>query len=141
MVTVATGDSAKLIHTETFESVTDLSEKQFYFVKLSSDRRIALSNGQANYSVGVLLDNPSGTSASPKEGLVLVSGRCKVIAGGNLAAGNQIKVDSSGRAIVAATGTAEFIVGVVIEAVGTITAGESVECLINCQNAQLTAAA
>jgi hypothetical protein len=140
MVTAAVTPTNKLVLTDSFETVTDLAGKQFYFVKISADRRVALSDGGANYSIGVLMDEATGTTAIPKDVQVLVAGRVKVVAGADITAGNQIKVDTSGRAVSATPGgTTDFIVGVCTEATGTINAGELVECYINCLNATRTA--
>jgi hypothetical protein len=94
---------------------TNLSAKEFYLVKLTSERKIELaSTGEAAF----ILYEPNGTEAEYNEGIrpygTIVAGseRQKVILGGVVAVGNQLECNSEGKAIKASNG---IIIGVALE--------------------------
>ncbi len=87
--------------TKTYPAGSDLSAKQFYFVKLSSGN-LALCDTAGEQAIGVLQDAPS---ASGRSGSVAVLGRTKVIAGAAVSAGARVKTDTAGKAITATAAT------------------------------------
>ena len=94
---------------------SDLSAKQFYLVKLSAARTVALASAAADAVIGVLQDKPA---ASGRAALVRVHGLSKVVAGGTIAAGDRLTSDTAGKAIVqaASAGVNNGIVGIAVEA-------------------------
>ena len=82
----------------------DLSASQFCFMNIDAAGRIALpsANGDA---VGVLQDKPDAIDRAGEVGMLEASLRLKVIAAGTITAGNKIKTDAAGKALVATTGT------------------------------------
>lgn len=95
------------------EAGQDLSTKQFYIVKLASDGQIDPAGAANTQSEGVLQNDPS---AAGREALVCVAGVTKVVAGEAIAVGDSIATDTSGKAVVAASG--EFILGKALTAAG-----------------------
>ena len=91
------------------EASTDLSSYQYRFVKLSTTQLALCGDGQN--AIGVLLNDPA---AQARAGNVMVgSGVTKVVAGGNVTAGDLISSDASGRAVTAVSG--DFLLGHALE--------------------------
>jgi hypothetical protein len=90
----------------TREAGSDLSTKQFYFVKVSSDGQFDLC-GDGALAYGVLQDAPA---AAGEAASIAIAGEVKVIAGGNIAAGDKVACNADGKAVAAASG--DFILGV-----------------------------
>lgn len=88
---------------------TDLSTKQYYFVKLTNSSgtgRAALA-GDGDHAIGVLQNKPD---AANEVATVAFSGISKVVAGGTITAGQYVASDTNGAAVVAATG--DIVIGV-----------------------------
>jgi hypothetical protein len=80
------------------ETATDLSAKQYLFVKIDTNERLVLS-GSGDSSTGILQDTPLGTSTVPVAAKVRVLGASKLILGGTVSAGDFLKPDSSGKGV------------------------------------------
>lgn len=106
------------LETRSVNAASDLSTKQFYFVKLDSSGNITLA-GNGDWAYGVLQNKPA---AAGRAGIVAVAGVTKVVAGAAITAGTDIGIDSSGRAV--PTGTGDTVVGIARDTVSN--AGEIV---------------
>ena len=82
-------------------AAADLRTKQFYFVKLDSNGKVALCSAAGERAYGVLQNKPNTDEAA----VVRVFGRSYVVAGGTIAAAGMIKTDANGKAAAAAAGT------------------------------------
>lgn len=82
----------------------DLSASQFCFVALDGNGRIALPSAGAD-CVGVLQDKPDALDRAGQVGMLNMSGRLKVISAAVITAGQKVKADAAGKALVATTGT------------------------------------
>lgn len=90
----------------------DLSDEQFYFVKVNSDGEIELA-GDGEAAVGVLQNKPGeATEAEGEAASVRVYGISKVAAGEAIDPGEEVAADSDGKAKVATTG--DRILGVAL---------------------------
>ena len=93
----------------TFIAGESLTAAQFLFVTLESDGQIDLADGAGEQCIGVLENDP----ATGGEATVTVSGKCRVKAGGTIAAGAAIATDTAGKA--ATAGTGNVIMGYALE--------------------------
>lgn len=81
---------------------SDLSAKQFLFVKLdSSGNAVVAGDGEA--ASGVLQDKPDGSSVATA-GMVGIAGVTMITYGGNVTAGDYLTSDTNGKAVKAGTG-------------------------------------
>ncbi len=129
---VAQGPSQKHILTETFDADADLSTKQFYFVKMTTNpREIGVCSAATDRPIGILQNKPD---AAGKGAEVMVIGRSKVNSDAALNEGDAIGPSADGQAIAKAQTTAgdttEYVGGTVIAASGA--AGEMAEAGIQC---------
>jgi hypothetical protein len=87
----------------------DLSAKQFRFVKASGNATVDVCAAITDKLIGVLQDNP--TSGQPAN--VVGFGVSKVVAGGNVTAGDVVGTDNQGRAVTIVPGsdTTQYIGG------------------------------
>lgn len=102
------------LQTITMKAAADLSDEQFYFVKMSDDFKVALCSVDGELPLGVLQDTPS---AAGRECSVAYGGVTKVVLGETVTAGEEAKVSSAGKAIGASTGTTagDHVVGQFLE--------------------------
>jgi len=80
-------------------TITDLSAKQFYAVKLDTATAftVAAISAVTNRPFGILQDNPKGTATARLAANVALFGVCKAIAGtGGWTRGDRLGVDSAG---------------------------------------------
>jgi hypothetical protein len=108
-----------------------LSAKQFHFVKLASATTVNVCDAITDKPIGILQNTPtSGQSAE-----IAIFGISKVVADGNLTAGNIIGTssDSQADAITSGTDTTVFVMGQAIEAAA---AGNIVTMFLNPSNAR-----
>jgi len=80
-------------------TITDLSAKQFYAVKLDTSNAytVAAITAVTDRPYGILQDNPKGTSTARLAANVATIGFCKAIAGtGGWTRGDRLGVDSAG---------------------------------------------
>ena len=85
----------KAVWTETFVAENALADYQYHGMELSGDRQVDVMDADTDKPVGVLLNTPG----SGEEALVCVMGRTPVVFGETVAAGAQIRFDSSGHAM------------------------------------------
>lgn len=85
----------------------DLSASQFRFVTLNASGQLALPAAGAD-AIGVLQDKPDAVGRAGLVGLLVGSGRLKVVAAATLVPGNKVQSDATGAAIVALTGDREL---------------------------------
>jgi hypothetical protein len=119
----------KKIFTETFEADEDLSDYQYHGVTMSDDRKVDLQDANTDIPCGILQNTPKDT----QEAEVLVVGRTPIVAGETIAAGNRIRIDSNGHAMVfeVDTDTTTYCCGFCT--VGA-EVGEIIEAIVNCIN-------
>lgn len=97
---------------QSFPASADLSTKQFFFVVLDSNARLAVAG--ANVSVlGVLQTTPAAVG---RAGAVRYGGITKVVAGGTITVNDKVASDSAGKAVKAtaasvSAGTPEPLAG------------------------------
>ncbi len=95
---------------KSFKAASDLSAKQYYFVRLTGEYTVDVGNATTR-PVGVLYE----TNTADKTVGVIVSGTAKVIAGGAISAGALIVCNASGKAIARTTEDPELIIGQALE--------------------------
>jgi hypothetical protein len=85
---------------KTFTCSTDLSAKQYHFVKLSAAQTVAICSGTTDIPIGILQNKPDGTTH--KEAVVALlggGGTSKLVAGGALGTpGTIVATKADGRA-------------------------------------------
>ena len=110
-------------------AAADLSAKQFHFVKLATATTVNVCTAITDVPIGVLQNTPTSGQAAE----VCIFGITKVVADGNLAAGNIIgtSTDSQADAITRGSDTTVTVMGQAIEA-GS--AGQTVTMFLNPSN-------
>lgn len=97
----------------TFKSVTDLSAKLYYIVKISAQNTVALASAATDFIVGVINAKPAvGTAANPASvdvRLRTAAGTSKVILGGTVTRGDNLTSDANGKAITTTTAADEVL--------------------------------
>lgn len=96
----------------TREAGEDLSDYQYRFVTLESDKTIDLADSTSDYAFGVLQNAPESACA----GNVVVAGETEIEAGETLSIGYFVGTDATGRAIQATSGN--YARGIVLESAG-----------------------
>lgn len=79
---------------------TDLSARQYTYVKLTSNKVVAAGAGDA--PVGILQNAPNGSSTAPATAVVRLFGASKLKLGGTVAQGNFLKSDANGKGVAVA---------------------------------------
>lgn len=79
-----------------FQAAADLSDWQFRFVKLDANGQVAKITANTDIPLGVLQDKPA---AQGRAANVMLDGRSKIVGGANLAKGDTVGTDATGRAI------------------------------------------
>ena len=112
-----------------FTASADLSAKQYHFVKMSGNNTVTVCAAITDVPIGVLQNNPASGGAAE----VCLFGISKVVADGNLAAGNIIgtSADSQADAITRGSDTTVTVMGQAIEAGA---AGQTVTMFLNPSN-------
>jgi hypothetical protein len=97
-----------------FQAAADLSAYQFRFVKLDANGQVALCSAVTDIPIGVLQDKPGAQGRACN---VMLDGITKIVGGANLAKGDQVGTDTTGRAVayVAGTDTTKYPVGQILE--------------------------
>lgn len=110
-------------------AASDLSTKQYHFVKLASATTVDVCTAITDKPIGVLQNTPASGSAAE----VCLFGITKVVADASYSAGAVIGTssDSQAKAIVAGTDTTQYALGQAIEA-GV--AGNTVTMFLNPSN-------
>lgn len=116
---------------KTFEAAADLSTKQYHFVELDSNGRVAACNAATDLPIGVLQNKPSVLGMAAE---VMITGITKVVADAALSIGNLIGTSADGQADAKTVGTdiTEYVVGRMLSATGA--AAEIGTATINCLN-------
>jgi len=96
---------------ESYNSVGDLSAKQFFIVKRDASNNIILAAAAGDTLLGVLQNDPKAAQA----GTVRKLGLSKVVAGAAITLGTEVISDAAGKAIATAT-AGDRILGVAEEA-------------------------
>lgn len=81
------------------KTATDISAKQYYFVKNSSGNVVAAGAGEQG--LGIMQNAPVGTSARAAIAQVRTVGMSKLKLGGTVSAGQYIKADTNGAGVAA----------------------------------------
>jgi hypothetical protein len=88
----------------------DLSAKQYFFVKLNSDREAILTSAATDKIAGVLSNEPE----EDEDATIITAGTAKVSAGGTLSIGDYVTSDSAGEAV-ATTTSGDVVRGIALE--------------------------
>ena len=114
----------------TLVAAADLSSKQYTFVKLDSDGKVAAASGATDIPIGVLQNAPT----AGQEAEVLVVGGTKIVAGAAIGEGALVGTSSAGKAValVAGTDTTKYVVGTLLTE--SAADGNIVTAVINCAN-------
>lgn len=96
----------------TREADADLSEKQYYFVKLAASNKMSICSSQGEQAFGVLQNKPD---ADGIPGTVMIEGITNLICHDtNIVVGSLLTTDANGKAEVAAS--ADFVRAIALEA-------------------------
>jgi hypothetical protein len=114
----------------TLPAATDLSAKQYFFVKVNSSGQAALCSAATDRPIGVLQNTPD----SGEEAAIVVVGGTKVISSAAIDEGALIGTNNAGKADgkTPGTDTTEYVVGTVILAAGAD--NEVLTAVVNCAN-------
>jgi len=118
--------SQQTIKIGTLSAATDLSNKQYHFVKLSSATEVDAISASTDKPIGILLNNPGAGKAAE----VALFGIVKVKAHGSLSVGDVIGTTSAGKAE-GGIGATQFVCGQAIE---TSAANDIVTMFLNVTN-------
>lgn len=97
----------------THKAASDLSAKQYHFVKLDSSGNVAAIAAATDVPLGILQNTPGSLHAAD----VMTQGVSKLVAGGSLAAAALVGTDADGKGTAytyGASGTAGVIMGQVL---------------------------
>jgi hypothetical protein len=121
------GINVKKVYTETFKAGATLATNQYHGVKFNANRQVILMAADTDVPAGIVLNDP----ASGEEAEVLVVGRTPIVAGETITAGQLVRVDASGHAMVFAplTNITTYCIGQCSSG-GAV--GEKVEVMVNC---------
>lgn len=96
----------------TFTTISNLGTNQFYFVTLSGGQLVTAGSGVTGpRAIGVLQDNPSGSTSVPARCQVRYGGISKVVAASTIAVGDPVSSNTSGQAVKYTATTGSFGVG------------------------------
>jgi len=116
------------------EAAADLSAKQFHFVKLDANGRIAAIAAITDRPCGILQNKPSALGQAAE---IMADGISRLVGGANVAKGDMLGTSAVGRAVAIVSG-----VDVTQYALGTImddsdADGQECSVLFDCKNAAL----
>jgi len=114
----------------TLTAAADLSDKQYYFVKLASATTVNVCSAITDLPIGILQNKPD---ASGKQAVVRIFGISKASADGTLTAGRWIGTSSDSQAggITPGSDTTVYVMGQAIQAAS---AGETFTMFLNPSN-------
>jgi len=115
----------------TLVAASDLSAKQYHFVKLDTNGKAAAIAANTDRPIGVLQNAPT----AGQEAEVLVVGGTKLVTSESADEGTVLSTTSAGKADVIAVGTAttQYILGTTVLGAGAD--GEILTAVINCASA------
>lgn len=96
----------------TFDSATDLSAKQYFIVKISAAKTVALASAATDAIAGTIQNVPVSSGLVE---VAIAGGTAKVVAGGSISAGDYLTTDGNGKAV-ATTTDGDQVIGVAVEA-------------------------
>lgn len=98
----------------TREAAADLSTKQYHFVKLDSNGRVAAVTAITDRPFGILQNKPNALGIAAE---IMVDGWSQMVGGANVAKGDMLGTNNAGRgvAIVAGTDTTQYVLGTWVE--------------------------
>ena len=98
----------------TREAAADLSTKQFHFVKLDSNGRVAAIAAATDRPFGILQNKPSALGIAAE---IMVTGWSQIYCSANMAKGDMVGTSATGRAvaIVAGTDTTKYNLGTMVD--------------------------
>lgn len=115
----------------TLRAGSDLSAKQFTFVKLNSSSQVVAVSAASDVPIGILQNTPGSLAVAD----VMAMGISKLVGGGSVAAGAPLCTDGAGKGSTFAYGTSGTVVqslGQVLE--GNTTANGMLTVAFNCMN-------
>lgn len=114
-----------------FQAAVDMSDWQFRGVKIDANGQIAKISAVTDIPLGILQDKPG---AQGRAGCVMLDGVSKMVAGANLAKGDRVGIDTTGRAVayIAGTDTTKYAIGTVLE--DNSVANGLVTVMFDCKN-------
>ncbi len=114
----------------TLTAAADLSDKQYYFVKLASATTVNVCSAITDLPIGILQNKPD---ASGKQAVVRIFGISKASADGTITAGRWISTsaDSQAAGITPGSDTTQYVMGQAIQAAS---AGETFTMFLNPSN-------
>lgn len=122
----------------TLEAATDLSSKQYYFIKKDANGRATPVTAATDVIVGVLQNKPKGLGQTAE---VVVSGKTKMVSAGVIAIQANIGPDATGKAqSVTPTGLGgAYVQGTKLSAgyldqTSAAAAGDVISAVVNCTN-------
>lgn len=89
------------IYSQTRQAASDLSAKQYYFVKLDTAGRVALCSATTDVPYGILQNKPG----SLEPATVMRVGISRLVAGGTLGIGGLVGTDADGKGTLVTSGT------------------------------------
>ena len=99
------------IYDESYDSVGDLSAKQFFAVKLDANGKIVLAAAATDQVLGVLQNDPKAAQV----GQVRHLGITKAVAGAAITLGDEVISDAAGK-VISTSGAGDRIIGHALEA-------------------------
>ena len=91
----------------TFQCETDLSSKQYYYVKLDTNEKVVLA-GLNDKTLGILQNAPNGSASAPAMAVVRVLGFSKLKVAEGVAFGNFLTPTAAGKGEVCDAAGEEF---------------------------------
>lgn len=107
---MATGVVTSELETRTVQTVTDLTDKNYFFANLSTvtDQLVALA-ADATKIPWILQDAPLGTASVPASASIAVNGVTKLKLGASaVAVGDRLTADSDGKGVPTTTSTNKY---------------------------------
>lgn len=122
-------ENVKSIYTESFEATEDISDEQWYGMKMTASGEVTRCTADTDKPVGILTNKPS---ADGRPAQVLVIGRCPIVAGeDSIDYDDLIRIDSDGKAAIFTPGThtTYYCIGRCIKGGDD---GEKIIVMVNC---------
>ena len=99
------------IYDESYDSVGDLSAKQFFAVKLDANGKIVLAAAATDQVLGILQNDPKAAQA----GQVRHLGISKAVAGAAITLGDEVISDAAGK-VISTAAAGDRVIGHALEA-------------------------
>lgn len=102
-----------------FKSGSDLSAKQYHFVKLDTDSKTVIAAGAGDKAIGVLMNAPGSAVGSDCE-VALLGGGALLKVAAVLALGGSVQSDANGQGVAGATGVWSPAISMEISAINDV---------------------